>query len=104
MQNAPHRVVGAFCLVDLRWFASLPHPVGCSTFAVVGLSFRVRNGTGRFPHAMTTAKVVYHGHSNPFGVFVFGLVVDRIVVVRVLSIVFVCFDGSRVVFGLVLAN
>ena len=34
----------------------------------------------------------------------FGLVVDRIVVVRVLSMIFVCFDGSRVVFGLVLAN
>ena len=31
----------------MRRRATLPHPVGCSTIAVPGLSFRVRNGTGR---------------------------------------------------------
>ena len=31
----------------VRRRATLPHPVGCSTIAVPGLSFRVRNGTGR---------------------------------------------------------
>lgn len=45
-----------FCLVWLRWFPTLPHPVGCSTIGVHGLSFQVRNGAGRFPMAMTTAK------------------------------------------------
>lgn len=40
----------------LRWFPTLPHPVGCSTIGVHGLSFQVRNGAGRFPMAMTTAK------------------------------------------------
>ena len=32
---------------------TLPHTPVCSTIGAVGLSFRVRNGTGRFPHAMT---------------------------------------------------
>ena len=40
----------------MRRRATLPHPVGCSTIAVPGLSFRVRNGTGRLTRAMTTAK------------------------------------------------
>ena len=31
----------------MRQRASLPHPIECSTLAVSGLSFRVRNGTGR---------------------------------------------------------
>ena len=29
----------------------------CSTIGAVGLSFRVRNGTGRFPHAMTAVTL-----------------------------------------------
>ena len=33
----------------VRRRATLPHPVGCSTIAVPGLSFRVRNGTGVSP-------------------------------------------------------
>ena len=37
---------GGPCRV-VRRRATLPHPVGCSTIAVPGLSFRVRNGTGR---------------------------------------------------------
>ena len=36
---------------------TLPHPPGCSTIGAVGLSFRVRNGTGRFPHAMTAVTL-----------------------------------------------
>ena len=33
---------------------TLPHPPECSTIGATGLSYRVRNGTGRFPNAMTT--------------------------------------------------
>ena len=36
---------------------TLPHPPGCSTIGAVGLSFRVRDGTGRFPHAMTAVTL-----------------------------------------------
>ncbi len=46
-------------VVWLRRFPTLPHPVGCSTIGVVGLSFRVRNVAGRFPNTMTTASLVY---------------------------------------------
>ena len=42
----------------VRRRATLPHPVGCSTIAVPGLSFRVRKGTGRLTWAMTTAKPI----------------------------------------------
>ena len=37
----------------VRRCPTLPHPPECSTIGAVGLSFRVRYGTGRFPHAMT---------------------------------------------------
>ncbi len=33
---------------------TLPQGPPCSTIGAVRLSFRVRNVTGRFPHAMTT--------------------------------------------------
>ena len=36
---------------------TLPHPGGCSTIGAEGLSFRVRNGTGRFPFAMAAVTV-----------------------------------------------
>ena len=42
----------------MRRRATLPHPVGCSTIAVPGLSFRVRNGSGRLPWAMAAANLV----------------------------------------------
>src|SRR6476660_9389706 len=42
----------------VRRCPTLPHPPGCSTIGAVGLSFRVRNGTGRFPHAMTAVTLV----------------------------------------------
>ena len=41
----------------VRRRATLPHPVGCSTIAVPGLSFRVRNGTGRLSWAMAAANL-----------------------------------------------
>ena len=41
----------------MRRCATLPHPVGCSTIAVPGLSFRVRNGSGRLPWAMAAANL-----------------------------------------------
>ena len=41
----------------VRRCPTLPHPSGCSTIGAVGLSFRVRDGTGRFPHAMTAVTL-----------------------------------------------
>ena len=38
----------------VRRCPTLPHPPECSTIGAVRLSYRVRNGTGRFPNAMTT--------------------------------------------------
>ena len=38
---------------SVRRCPTLPHPGGCSTIGAGGLSFRVRNGAGRFPSAMT---------------------------------------------------
>ena len=38
--------------------ATLPHPLECSTIAAPGLSYRVRNGTGRLTRAMTTANLM----------------------------------------------
>ena len=46
--------------VWLRRRPTLPHPPRCSTIGAVGLSFRVRNETGRFPNAMTTASSSSH--------------------------------------------
>ena len=42
----------------LRRRVTLPHPAGCSTITVPGLSFRVRKGTGRHTWAMATAKPI----------------------------------------------
>ncbi len=38
--------------------ATPPHPLECSTIAVPGLSFRVRNGTGRLTWAMAAANLL----------------------------------------------
>ena len=38
---------------NVRRRPTLPHPPECSTIGAVELSYRVRNGTGRFPDAMT---------------------------------------------------
>ena len=47
----------------MRRRATLPHPVGCSTIAVPGLSFRVRNGTGRLTWAMAAANLLLYGQT-----------------------------------------
>ena len=46
----------------VRRRATLPHPVGCSTIAVPGLSFRVRNGTGRLTWA--AANLLLYGREQ----------------------------------------
>ena len=53
---------GSLVDVVLRRCATLPCPLKHSTIAVPGLSFRVRNGTGRLPWAMAAAKsyIIYH--------------------------------------------
>ena len=43
----------------VRQCPTLPHPSECSTIGAVGLSFRVRYGTGRFPYAMA-AETLFH--------------------------------------------
>ena len=53
-----HAVVSPPCEVWVRRRATLPHPSGCSTIAVPGLSFRVRNGSGRLPWAMAAANLL----------------------------------------------
>ena len=45
-------------VVCARWCPTLPHPGGCSTIGAVRLSFRVRDGAGRFPVAVTTETTV----------------------------------------------
>ena len=45
-----------FVKLVLRRCLTLPHTLVCSTISAVRLSFRVRNGAGRFPDAITTAK------------------------------------------------
>ena len=44
-----------FCCLFVVWcrrFLTLPQPPGCSTISAGRLSFRVRNGSGRFPAAI----------------------------------------------------
>ena len=47
----------------VRRRATLPHPLECSTIAVPGLSFRVRNGTGRLTWAMAAANLLLYGQT-----------------------------------------
>ena len=49
----------ASCVVCARWCPTLPHPGGCSTIGAVRLSFRVRDGSGRFPVAVTTETTTW---------------------------------------------
>ena len=51
----------------VRRCPTLPHPGGCSTIGAERLSFRVRNGTGRFPHAITAETITPTGSpTDPF--------------------------------------
>src|SRR3954467_14204586 len=43
--------------MGVRRCPTLPHGLPCSTIGAEGLSFRVRNGTGRFPLAMTAVTL-----------------------------------------------
>ena len=44
-------------LEEVRRCPTLPHPTECSTIGAEGLSFRVRNGAGRFPSAMAAVTL-----------------------------------------------
>ena len=67
-QNLVSKVLGALSPIMsqplkrrggcVRRRPTLPHTPVCSTIGAVRLSFRVRNGTGRFPHAMTTETIL----------------------------------------------
>ena len=59
--SVPTRVVGTVPIpvVCARWCPTLPHPGGCSTIGAVRLSFRVRDGSGRFPVAVTTETTTW---------------------------------------------
>ena len=52
----PHRSEG-LSRIFVRRRPTLPHSLGCSTIGAGGLSFRVRNGTGRFPSAMAAVTL-----------------------------------------------
>jgi hypothetical protein len=49
---------GAISHVECRRRPTLPHPGECSTIGAGGLSFRVRDGTGRSPSATTTDNTI----------------------------------------------
>ena len=60
---------GSSLLRGVRRCPTLPHPPGCSTIGAVGLSFRVRDGSGRFPHAMA-AVTLFGWPSHTLGGYV----------------------------------
>jgi hypothetical protein len=58
-----------FGVVGVRRCPTLPHPGGCSTIGAGGLSFRVRDGSGRFPFAVaavTCVEVCGRGWARPY--------------------------------------
>ncbi len=48
---------------SVRRCPTLPHPHECSTIGAGGLSFRVRDGTGRFPTAIA-AETLWKAHTR----------------------------------------
>src|SRR4051794_20649322 len=63
MAVGPPRVRGGPTVhVKVRRCPTLPHSPECSTIGAGGLSFRVRNETGRFPSAMTTETLDQQNH------------------------------------------
>jgi hypothetical protein len=56
-EPSPVLPVGALLRLYVRRRPTLPHRHQCSTIGAEGLSFRVRNGTGRFPFAMTAVTL-----------------------------------------------
>jgi hypothetical protein len=88
MQTTPDRdgrgLFGSRCV---RRCPTLPHPVECSTIGAGGLSFRVRNGTGRFPSAMAAVTLRNSVTSEPvthtrvgWRIRVFGCVTEQLLV------------------------
>ena len=65
MRKGPPVIGGPFRrYVRLR--PTLPHRHQCSTIGAEGLSFRVRNGAGRFPFAMTAETLWRCQSSRPY--------------------------------------
>src|SRR5690625_3588013 len=58
MQKGRKRNASGLFVVCVRRCPTLPHSLGCSTIGAEGLSFRVRDGTGRFPFAVTAVTCV----------------------------------------------
>ena len=56
-EKEPPRDGVALSVMVVRRRPTLPHSLPCSTIGAEGLSFRVRNGTGRFPLAMTAVTL-----------------------------------------------
>src|SRR5690606_5277657 len=54
----PPSIGWPFCLKGVRRCPTLPQGPPCSTIGAVRLSFRVRNVTGRFPHAMAAETLL----------------------------------------------
>ena len=57
-KKAPAKRRGPFLYIECRRRPTLPHPDECSTIGAGGLSFRVRDGTGRSPSAKTTDNTI----------------------------------------------
>ena len=53
-----HPVLGGHFTEEVRRCPTLPQGPPCSTIGAVRLSFRVRNVTGRFPHAMAAETLL----------------------------------------------
>ena len=53
------RLVGRPWVWVVRRRPTLPHSCGCSTIGAGGLSFRVRNGSGRFPFAVAAVTLFF---------------------------------------------
>src|SRR5699024_12549984 len=60
-QESPRRLVGGSPGMVVRLRPTLPHRLRCSTIGAERLSFRVRNGTGRFPFAVTAETLWKYG-------------------------------------------
>ena len=58
-QKCPARGLAGHFYIECRRRPTLPHPDECSTIGAGGLSFRVRDGTGRSPSANTTDNTIH---------------------------------------------
>src|SRR3954462_2427463 len=67
-EKAPAPKCGGFLVKIVRRRPTLPQGPPCSTIGAVRLSFRVRNVTGRFPHAMATETLMVSSEQAHFSV------------------------------------